>query len=360
EKDALMNIVDNGPFLSQSALDNRLVDNLSYRDEVITLLRNRTRSRAKLFNLATYFEGAGSPNDFGEKIGLIYGTGTIMPGKSGYDPVYIGEIMGAHTIAGAFRTAIKNEVKAIIFRIDSPGGSHIASDIIRREVENAVNSGIPVIASIGDVGASGGYYVAVNASKIIARPGTLTGSIGVYAIKPVLKDFWPKLGISWDSYSTNSNSDAFSLLKEFSPQQRIKFQEGLDSIYEDFTTKVASGRNLDINDVLPNAGGRVWTGSQALEKGLVDEIGGFPEALALARDEAGLRDSAPVKLIVYPKEKTLVELFLNFDFLSRYDTGNSLFMQTIDKLQPLISTAGKLGIMPDRGILRMPDIDTKR
>ncbi|MFC1563925.1 signal peptide peptidase SppA [candidate division KSB1 bacterium] len=356
----LRNMIDEGPLFAQDALDNNFVDRLGYRDEAIDRIREITGGNAKTFSMNTYLQGAGRINTQGAEIGLIYVSGTIMSGGSGYDPVISGTIAGASTIAGAFEDAIDRKVKAIILRINSPGGSHIASDVIRREITRAKENGIPVIASFGDVAASGGYYIAVDSDRIIAQPGTLTGSIGVYGFKLVTKDFWEKLGITWDSYQTSRNANAFSFVEDFTPEQMRKFQEGLDRVYEDFTGKVADGRNIPLERVLEIARGRVYTGADAVEVGLVDEIGGIPEALAYAKEAANIPDNARIDIRIFPREKTTFELLFESGFIKADNGMSGIINNILSAMKPVTDLVKEISTDPYQNILKSPGLENIR
>ncbi|HEX9859680.1 MAG TPA: S49 family peptidase, partial [Nitrospirota bacterium] len=232
-------LVDNGPFIGQDAVDAKLVDGLAYRDEVYEKMKVKTEEKAEFMKLAEYRRRSGGPHEKGTTVALIYGVGGIQRGKSGYNPATGDFVMGSDTITSAFRKAVEDEdVRAILFRIDSPGGSVVASDAIWRETINAKKAGKPVIVSMGSTAASGGYYVAMAADKIVAQPGTITGSIGVIGGKIVTTGFWNKLGVSWDEVHIGKNADAWTFRKDFTPEQRARFGKWLDRIYEDFTAKV--------------------------------------------------------------------------------------------------------------------------
>ena len=216
--------------------------------------------------------------------------------------------MGSSTVTRAFRSATENEeVKAVLFRVDSPGGGYIASDVIWREILETREAGKPVIISMGNVAASGGYFVSVPADKIIAQPATITGSIGVLSLKLLMRDFFGKLGITWDEVHTGENATAWSSLHDYTPEQWERYQDWLDNIYTDFTTKVAEGRDMNIERVKEIAKGRVWTGEDALALGLVDELGGYPTALRSVREALDLAENAPLNIKLFPKPKTLFE-----------------------------------------------------
>jgi protease-4 len=343
-------LINRGPFLGQEALDAKLVDGLAYRDDVYARLKTKG---SKFLYLSKYLDRAGTPYERGKTIALIFGVGGVQRGKSGYDPVFQEVTMGSDTLAGAFRAAVEDkDVKAILFRVDSPGGSYVASDTIWREVANARKAGKPVVVSMGDVAGSGGYFVAIPADKIVAHPATLTASIGVVSGKFVTTNFWDKLGITWDEVHTSSNSQVFTGLSDFTPEQWARFETELDRIYDDFTTKVAEGRKLPKEKVLEIAKGRVWTGEDAKERGLVDELGGFSVAMKLVRQAAGLAPDAKVQLKEFPAKKSLLERLLGEGPDSSEPTALARALQVI---QPFIRVARQTGLLacPD-DVLVMP------
>jgi len=299
-------IVDRAPLSAQQALDARLVDGLAYRDEVVAKLEEGGKKPERL-TLTRYVSLAGPPPATGDTVALIHGVGVVSRGKSGVDPMSGNVGMGSDTLTAAFRSAVEaDRVRAILFRIDSPGGSYVASDTIWREVSRAREAGKPVVVSMSDVAASGGYFVAVPADRIVAQPGTITGSIGVFAGKMLTGGFWDKLGITWDEVHIGTNATMWTGLSDFSPAERTNFDATLDRIYQDFTGKVAAGRKLSKERVDEIGRGRVWTGEDALARGLVDALGGYPEALRQVRSTLGLAADAPLQLEQFPPSRGLL------------------------------------------------------
>ena len=343
-------LMDRGPFLGQEALDAGLVNGLLYRDELYAKLKS---SGAKFLYLSKYAERAGTLYEKGSTVALIFGVGGVNRGTSGFDPVFQDVTMGSDTITEAFRAAIEDKsVKAILFRVDSPGGSYVASDTIWREVGRARKAGKPVIVSMGDVAGSGGYFVAIPADKIVAHPGTLTASIGVFAGKFLTTNFWDKLGLSWDEVHTSSNAQLWSGLYDPTPEQWAKFESELDRIYEDFTSKVAAGRRLPKDRVLEIAKGRVWTGEDAKERGLVDELGGFAVAMRLVREAAGLSADAKIQLKEFPPKKSLLQKLMGED-----PDSSQPGQRVMELLAPLARMARQAGLRshPDDALV-MPDV----
>ncbi|MBM7112506.1 signal peptide peptidase SppA [Archangium primigenium] len=301
--------IDEAPLLAARALELKLVDGLLYRDEVYAKVKEEAGADAKLLFLEKYLERAGRPHTTGPVVALIYGTGAISRGESsGGNPVSGEGGMGSDTVSAAFRKAVDDErVKAILFRVDSPGGSYVASDTVRREVRRARDKGKPVIVSMGTYAASGGYFISMDADRIVAQPGTLTGSIGVYSGKLVTQEAWDKLGVNWEPLGVGKNATMYATSREFTPEQLAKNEGFLDRVYEDFTAKAAAGRNLPVEKLRAVAKGRIWSGTDAKERGLVDELGGFPVALRLVREVAKL-EGDDVRLELFPKKKGTAEV----------------------------------------------------
>lgn len=336
DEERVKELMDSAPYTAKEALDLRLVDGLLYRDEVEDLAKKRAGREAKTMDLAAYLARAGDPWRGKKAVAIIYGVGPIIRGKSGFDPLFSSYTMGSDTVSAAFKDAVKNEdVRAIVFRIDSPGGSAVASDIILREAVRAQKAGKPVVVSMGNVAASGGYWVAMKANKIVAEPSTITGSIGVFAGKFYTKPFWEKLGITWDTVQTSRRSAMWSGLNPYTPDEWKRFEEWLDGIYDDFLEGVAQGRGMPKERVREVARGRVWTGEQALELGLVDKLGGIRDALELAKKEAGIPEEESVRVVEYPKRKTLFELILE-GYAGEQTIDTSLLGATLGKLKPIL------------------------
>jgi protease-4 len=275
-----------------------------------------------------------------------------------------GPTMGADTVTAAFRAAIEDpEVKAILFRIDSPGGSYVASDAIWRETIRAREAGKPVIVSMGNLAGSGGYFVAMAANKIVAQPGTITGSIGVLGGKILTTGLWDKLGLAWDEVHTSTNATLWSSTRDYTPEQWAHLQDWLDRVYNDFTTKVAAGRQLPKERVLEIAKGRIWTGEDAKQRGLVDELGGFPVALRLTREVIGRAPDAPIHLKLFPEpaspwETLLERLFGDQDESSEpaEAEATAVLARTARFIRPMLPLARALGLTARPDILTMPEV----
>ncbi|HTM84323.1 MAG TPA: signal peptide peptidase SppA, partial [Mycobacterium sp.] len=240
-------------------------------------------------------------------IALVTVAGAIVSGRGRPQPSPLGRSnAGADTIAAALRDAAANDdVAAIVLRVDSPGGSYVASDAIWRQVALAREAGKPVVASMGAVAASGGYYISAVADAIVANPGTITGSIGVLTGKLIARDLKERLGVGTDSVKTNANADAWSVNAPFTAEQHAQVEAEADLLYTDFVARVAQGRQLSVDAVEKVAGGRVWTGVDALAHGLVDELGGLHTAVRRAKILAGLDPDADTRTVSYPGSSLL-------------------------------------------------------
>jgi protease-4 len=366
--DRFQALVDSGPYLGKEALDAKLVDALAYRDEVYDGAKKKAGGDADLLYLDKYLERAGRPHDHGETIALVYGAGGVARGKSDYNPGNDSFTMGSDTVAGAIRAAVADkDVKAILFRVDSPGGSYVASDTIWREVVKARKAGKPVVVSMGDLAGSGGYFVAMGADKIVAQPGTITASIGVLSGKLLTRGFWDKIGLTWDEVHDGSNATMWTGVQDYTPAEWQRFEAFLDRVYADFTSKVAEGRQLPMDKVLAIAKGRIWTGQDAKELGLVDELGGFDTALTLAKKSANIPEKEPVKIVVFPRKKTLWQSLVE---RGTAENSNKEAVQAATALngllhivQPAARHMHELGLdQEDQGddVLRMPVAETGR
>jgi protease-4 len=308
--DEASKLINTGPFLADQALASGLVDALGYRDEVYAAVRKRVGATPEtvllyLGRYQRYKELSNRlrqlPGPRQDAVALIQATGAIRRGRNGRgSPLFGGTAMGSDSITAMLRAAVADpHIKAIVLRVNSPGGSYVASDAIWREVVRARNAGKPLVVSMGDVAASGGYFISMAADSIVAQPGTVTGSIGVITAKPVLSEAYGKAGVSTDSVVLGKHAGMFSFAHPFSSEEWALVDAWLDRIYADFTGKVAAGRGLTAERVHELARGRVWTGADAHDSGLVDELGGIEEAAAIARRRASLPVTAP--LVPFPR-----------------------------------------------------------
>ncbi|AFC45532.1 signal peptide peptidase SppA [Mycobacterium intracellulare] len=316
---ALDALADRAPLLREEAVSSGLVDRIGFRDEAYDRIAelvgvkdvSEENAPPRLY-LSRYAGAARSrlippaPSVPGRRpkptVAVINVDGTIVDGRGGPQFLPFGtSTVGSDTIAPALREAAADDsVSAIVVRVNSPGGSVTASETLWREVKKARNRGKPVVASMGSVAASGGYYIAVAADAVVASPATITGSIGVLTGKLVIRDLLGRLGVGSDTVRTNANADAWAIDTPFTPEQRAHREAEADLLYADFVARVADGRNLTKDAVDRVARGRVWTGADALERGLVDELGGFRTALRRAKILAGLDEDADVRIVTYP------------------------------------------------------------
>jgi protease-4 len=329
--DEVTALIDKGPYLGPDALEAKLVDRLGYRDELLDSLGKKNGGHLPLVKVRKYLK-AGRLWDHGERIALIYGVGNVVRGESDSNPVTGGQNMGSDTVAKAIRDAREDDsIKAIVFRVDSPGGSYVASDIIWREV-TLTKGKKPIVVSMSDVAGSGGYYVAMAADRIIAQPGTITASIGVLAGKFVTKGLWQWIGLTTDPIQRGRHATYFSSEQPYTDEERALFKGWLQRVYKDFVGKVAQGRNKTFDEVHAIAQGRIWTGEDALKLGLVDELGGMPEAIAAAKKLAHIGEKDSVNLIEVPEPKSFLEEFFDRDDkttgLDRFRTQVRSFLET--------------------------------
>ncbi len=299
--------LDQGPFLPEEAKAAGLIDDLAYDDQIDDASPVQGTRRLEGDD---YTRGFIASIGSGPRVALLYGVGTIASGRSSFDGP-TGAVLGSDTFVEWIRKVrADSSIKAIVIRIDSPGGSAIASEVIWRELMLA-RQVKPIIVSMGDVAASGGYYMAVPATAIVAQPGTITGSIGVVTGKYVLKGAFDKLGIGTDSVSDGKNAQIYSPFRAFTPEERAKVEGQMQATYDLFVSRVAEGRRSSPDKIHAIAQGRVWTGQQAHEFGLVDELGGLDRAIALAKEHAKFDAGKPVTLVIYPQKRSFADLVAN-------------------------------------------------
>lgn len=309
-------LIDNAPYNASQAKDAGLIDGVMYQDEVEKELKKRlgykesddlNMARAGDYRQISQ-ESLGLNK--GEKIAIVYAAGDIVSGKSQFGS------SGQETIGSDSLVKALNEVrddktiKAIVLRVDSPGGSGLASDIIWRAVESA-KAKKPVVVSMADVAASGGYYIAAGANKIVAEPSTITGSIGVVGGKPVIKGFYDWIGVTNEYVLRGKNAGMFRESEKFSDTERKKFEEFLQTTYDQFIERVAKGRGKDKTYIDSIGQGRVWTGLKGKEKGLVDEYGGLDKAIEIAKKEAKIPAEKGIQRVIRPQPPTFFEELLS-------------------------------------------------
>ncbi len=314
-------LIDHGPYLPEDAVRAGLVDDLAYEDEIddkVQLGRGRTHILRQKDYRTVGLSSLGLNR--GPRIAVIYAVGLISSGISNESPS--GQVIGSDTIVEYLRTArADSSIRAIVLRIDSPGGSAIASDIIWREIM-LTRDRKPVIASMSDVAASGGYYIAMPAHAIVAQPATLTGSIGVVLVRFVIDGTLDKLGLNMESVKQGKYADLFSPVRPFNPDERKKVLELMQATYDAFVEKAAAGRNTTPERIDAIGQGRVWTGKQAKSLGLVDELGGLDRAIELAKERAKIAAGSQVELVVFPPKKSLFEVVA--DPWGRSESGATL------------------------------------
>jgi len=299
-------LVKQGPFSAKAALDAKLADKLAYWDEVQDYFKAQAGdwNPLALVRYRNYLKSS-SPA-LGNRIAVIHATGLILSGESHESPTQ-GSIMGGDTVAADLRRARKDSsIKAIVLRVDSGGGSVVASEVIRREVQLA-HDVKPVVVSMSDVAASGGYWIAAPANKIVADPNTITGSIGVIIGKFNISGLYNMLGLNTDQVTTSDNATLFSFQQNFTPAQRAWVEKSLHDTYDQFIKGVAQGRGMKVDAVDKIGKGRVWTGAQAKNLGLVDELGGVDTAIRVAKQLAHIPETERVSIVRFPEEKSFLQ-----------------------------------------------------
>ncbi len=301
-------LIDQGPFQPVDALRFGLIDEIGYEDELDDLvpeLRGASYIDAEDY-AGVSWETTGVRRQ--SKIAVIHASGVINSGSSGFDPVN-GAVIGSDSLVEYIRAArADRSIKAIVLRVDSPGGSSTASDVIWRELSISRESHRPVVVSMSDLAASGGYYIALGGDAIVAEPGTLTGSIGVYTGKFVTTGTLEKLGANIEATSSGRHAEIYSPDRRFTPEERKKIEESMQNVYDQFIERTAAARHMTPEKVDEVAQGRVWTGEQAKQLGLVDELGGLYRAIDLAKQRARIPAEEEVDLVIYPPHRSFYEV----------------------------------------------------
>jgi protease-4 len=314
---AVRALIDDGPFLPKQAVEAGLVDGIAYEDELddlVPVLR-RGGEAVDWIEADEYTTGSdGVRLRRRPRIAVLYAVGTIVSGRSGFDPTD-GEIVGSDTlIEDIRRIRDDHSIRGIVLRIDSPGGSSVASDVILRELQltKKDDPSRPIVVSMSDLAASGGYYIALAGDEIVAEPGTLTGSIGIYTGKIVYGGTLEKVGVGAEAVTSGANADIYSPLTTFTPAQRLKVEAFMRDFYTGFLDKTAASRHKTRDEVHALAQGRVWTGAQAKERGLVDRLGGLDVAIAAVKERADIDPDTAVETVVYPRRRTFYEALSDF------------------------------------------------
>ena len=298
-------VLNSGPLLSNDAVEDKIVDRLGYWDQIQDYFKSQHHgwNPVSLERYRTFLkdDGIGGP-----KIAVVNATGLIVSGESQTTPGG-GLVMGGDSVARDLREVRDDSsIRAIVLRIDSGGGSVVGSEVIRREVELAQGQK-PVVVSMSDVAASGGYWIATPAAKIVADANTITGSIGVLTGKLNLSGLYNLLGLSTDYVATSDNATLFSDQQNFTPAQQAYIKKSLDDTYAQFTQGVAKGRKMSVEAVDKIGKGREWSGAQGKDLGLVDEVGGFDRAISVAKQLSNIPANEAVQIVRYPEEKSLIE-----------------------------------------------------
>jgi protease-4 len=327
-------LIDQGPFQPVDALRVGLIDEVAYEDELDDIaedLRGADYIDAEDY-AGVSWERTGTRR--GTKVAVINASGVINSGSSGFDPVN-GPIVGADSLVEYIREArADRSIKAIVLRVDSPGGSSTASDVIWRELSISRENNRPVIVSMSDLAASGGYYIALGGDAIVAQPGTLTGSIGVYTGKFVVAGSLEKIGANVEATSNGKHAEIYSSDRRFTPEERTKIVESMQNVYDQFIERTAAARHMTPEKVDEIAQGRVWTGQQAKDLGLVDELGGLYKAIDLAKQRARIPADEEVELVVYPPHRSVYEVLT--ETLSSSPMGRMRAATTSEALMELL------------------------
>jgi protease-4 len=343
-------------FDAEKAKKSRLVDRFAYEDEVFSMIKSRIglaeKEKLNRISLEEYFDARGKKTNFSvkDKIAVVYAEGEIQDGEKGE----AGTIIDGKYVKMLRKIRKDPNIKAIVLRINSPGGSSLASDNILRELDLCKQAGKPIVVSMGDVAASGGYYIACHADSIFAEPATITGSIGVFGMIPILeKTMRNKLGITFDTVRTQKFSAFGSTVYDFSTEEAQLIQNRVDWIYQDFLGKVATGRHRTTEQIHEIAQGRVWSAAKAKEIGLVDDLGGMDRALAAAAKLANLEKYRTAE---YPQTKSGLEQFLD-QIMNKKERDDSVrawaIRQELGDFYPFYKTMQ--GFKQNNGIMfRMP------
>jgi protease IV len=345
---AARSLIDRGPFLATQAQSEKLVDRLGYWDEVKQAVEERTGANTAWFSLRDYAARLPLPDDDAPRVAVVYGLGPVQLRAGEQDGLFGPAVMGSSSVASAIRDAVEDpDIRAIVFRVDSPGGSYVASDTIWREVQRAKELGKPVIVSMGEMAASGGYFVSAPAAKIVAQPATITGSIGVAGGKVVFAGLWDTLRLHWDGVKAGANADMDSVHKLYTVEGWNRMQQSLTRVYADFTQKVAAGRNLSIDKAREVAKGQVWSGKDAKERGLVDELGGYSVAIRLAREAAKIPPEETISVEEYPRpvnplEQLFQQAIAGEEVRAAEAERLTTLLRIADWLEPIVAAVGPL------------------
>lgn len=300
--------VEGAPYGSEQALSMGMIDKVAYYGDFLGDIDTALGKDIPFVDLAEYQINFKLPHD-APKIALMIAEGEVVRGEATNDPLEDSAMIASTTMSDAFADARESEVAGVLLRIDSPGGSYVASDLIRDEVERTRKKGIPVVVSMGNVAASGGYFIAMNADRIIAEPGTITGSIGVFSGAFAVREALQKwLGITFDSYEAIPHPGTLNWLDPPSAQDKARLNQEMDRIYLDFVSKVGQARKKTLAEMDTLARGRIWSGKAALQVGLVDELGGMHTAMTRLKELAKIDSQEEVDVVVYPEPPSPLEM----------------------------------------------------
>lgn len=303
----LIKLINRAPLTAEEALENKLIDKIAYKQDLIAQLKNEYK--AELFDMADYSLAIREYKKNVPAIAFVVIDGVISEGESYANSLRNESVVGADTILAQLEDIAKDkDIKGLVLRINSPGGSYNAANEIWYGVQKLKeDKKIPVAVSMGNYAASGGYFVALAGDYLYAEPSTITGSIGVLGGKIVIEKLWQKLGVNWSGIKFGDNAGILSLNHNFNKSEKSIFNKSLDTIYKDFTLKVSTSRKLSLDEVDKLARGRIWSGESAVENKLVDGLGGIEMAIGHVLVEAGIKPDSKFRISYYPKEKTLQE-----------------------------------------------------
>ena len=346
DEERMRGILEAGLTSADQALEENLVDVLGYKSQVQQQLAGSGDDSQEYEGLAARYYLDAVEDDFAtrseHKVALVGGLGTITAGNS--DP--FSQIMGGLTMSARLRRIREDDdIKGIILRVNSPGGSVVGSDMVWKEVKLLEEAGKPVVVTMSGVAGSGGYYISMAASHIISQPSTITGSIGVIFGKFDLEGLYEWLGITIDQVKTSPNADIFSSSTSLTDDQRERVESWMATIYETFVQKAADGRSQTYQELEPRARGRIYTGVQALDIGLVDELGGLPEARDQMKQALGLEEDEDIELVLYPRPKSLWEALAGGDFFGIRQRDS--LSQWLQEQVPFLSEPAPWLLMPE-------------
>lgn len=329
--DTVKAVVEESPVSMKAYLDAKLIDGALYEDEILGDIDSDNQVSFRTYRETT----SPLPYTGAKKIAIIFASGEIHMGKSGGQSLFGGEIMGSSTVAAQLKFAAESpSVKAVVLRVDSPGGDAVAAEVIRREAELLAKKK-PLVISMSGLAASGGYWISMSSKHIMTLPQTITGSIGVVSGKFILKGLYDKIGFNKEILKTTQYADIYSDYRGFSPEEKEKLLKSMNIIYQSFLEKVSHNRDMKIEEVEKVAQGRVWSGTTAKELKLVDKLGGLNDAIAEAKKLAGIPESEKVGLRIFPAKRTL------FDYI--FDLAGSR-TQTINPLKTLENIEAQIAL----------------